>query len=142
MSYPAAVYPMGESWKDGTQHLAKLIRSRPGKFILMGHSQGGAVISNILDELRYGTLQDRYDDLLLGVGIGNMRRQKHSTAFDDPQNFGGNGFGSALPTLKATVKRLLVEPATTLKLGMAGARTPLPFTRRLVGAVPTSVPGK
>jgi hypothetical protein len=101
--YEAAVYPMGESLAQGTANLVKAIRSRPGPFILMGHSQGGAVISGALDELRHGVLQDRYNDLLFGCAVGNMRRQVNTPAFGTgTTNYAGTGFGCVTPTLKDT----------------------------------------
>lgn len=106
VNYPAAMVPMGGSANEGVQALISMINSIPGKFILMGHSQGGLVISNVLDELRYGTLQHRYKDLLGGFAFGNMRREI-GRGFPNPYTgeplvYAPDGYGISVPTLKDT----------------------------------------
>lgn len=70
---------MDESIAAGKQIVIDLIRQTPGKFALVGHSQGAAVISEVLKELMSGSLQDRYPDLIAGVTFGNPFREKGHT---------------------------------------------------------------
>ena len=74
--YAGATYPMGQTEAQGVAELTSLINSIPGKFVMIGHSQGGCVVSDVYDSLRTGGMQARNDDLLMGVGIGNMRHPK------------------------------------------------------------------
>jgi hypothetical protein len=75
IDYPATMFPMGPSIDKGVAKLIEQIKSRPGKFALVGYSQGGIVISTVYNELRFGSLQDRRQDLVAGVALGNPMRE-------------------------------------------------------------------
>jgi hypothetical protein len=100
--YPGAMYPLGWSANQAIAWLKKTIRLIPGDFMLLGGSQGGFVISAILDDLRYGSLQDRYENLLFGCAMGSMRRQRGRGFPDQPERFDNNKYGCYLPTLQDT----------------------------------------
>jgi hypothetical protein len=90
IKYPAILYPMQNSISAGTASLITAIKQTPGKFALSGTSQGGIVVSEVYNEIRYGSLAYRRFDLLGGVTFGNpMREQGHTfPGFPDP---GGRG---------------------------------------------------
>lgn len=75
VDYPATLLPLNDSINQGVASLIAQIKSRPGKFALVGYSQGGAIISRVYDELRSGSLQDRRQDLIAGVAMGNPMRE-------------------------------------------------------------------
>lgn len=87
--YPATI-PFRASWEQGVQNLIQMINDRPGKFILMGESQGAIVTSLVYNEIRYGTLQGRREDLLAGFTFGNPVREQDHT-FPGGYNPGGHG---------------------------------------------------
>jgi hypothetical protein len=103
--YSGPMYPMGAGIAEGVANLTALIHACPGKFILMGHSQGAGVISEVLDSLRTGNLQDRYDDLLMGWAYGNIRREQ-GRGFPGPDGeqvvYCPDGWGISEPTLTDT----------------------------------------
>lgn len=74
--YPGAAFPSDISAQTGIDYACQLIRNRPGKFVLGGISQGGAVLGGIYDELRYGSLQDRRPDLIGAVTWGSLRKEQ------------------------------------------------------------------
>jgi hypothetical protein len=81
--YAGALYPLGYSVDQGVKNLIQLIKTIPGKFILMGGSMGGAVISRVYrDEIvnPTGSLHNRDSDLLMGWVAGNPMR-KAGTSF-------------------------------------------------------------
>lgn len=75
VKFADAALPMTASLAEGVKATLDLIRSRPGKFALGGYSQGAAVMSYVLNELRSGTMQSRYQDLLGMVTFGNPCRE-------------------------------------------------------------------
>jgi hypothetical protein len=79
INYPATVYPMGQSIVDGANNLINAINAHPGGFILHGISQGAAVISKVYDEIRYGSLTHRRNDLLGVFAYGNPCREEGAT---------------------------------------------------------------
>lgn len=100
VKFADAAFPMNMSIAQGTKVTCDLIRARPGKFALGGYSQGAAVMSNVLKELRTGSLQARYQDLLGMVTFGNPMREVNHTwpgalwsgSFDDENSTtGGHG---------------------------------------------------
>lgn len=68
---------MGTSIDDGiSKVMARINALPPGQpFALGGYSQGAAVMSGIYNELRAGSLTNRYPDFIGGVMFGNPRRQ-------------------------------------------------------------------
>lgn len=84
--YPAAQYPMGPSVQAGASWLMNQINQTPGPFIMIGDSQGCQVAAAVYDELRFGTMQARRDDLLAVIALGNLRREQGHTfpGYADP----------------------------------------------------------
>lgn len=74
VEYPA-FFPAEWSVATGVKNLTAAIRATPGKFALCGYSQGAIVSSRVYDELRYGSMQDRRDDLIAACMFGNPRRE-------------------------------------------------------------------
>ena len=106
---------MGASINDGvTKVLARINALAPGTpFAIGGYSQGAAVMSQIYNELRTGSLTSRYPEFLGGVMFGNPRRQVNhrgeiggtwSGAWDVPgSTTGGHGsFPAAGPWARLT----------------------------------------
>jgi hypothetical protein len=79
VDYPAAALPMITSLAQGKQVVIDLINSKPGPFAVGGYSQGAALMSSIIDEIRYGSLQSRQADLLTCVTFGNPCRETNHT---------------------------------------------------------------
>ncbi|QAU06448.1 lysin B [Mycobacterium phage KiSi] len=81
--YPAKTFPMGASAKIGVdegvslvlQHEAKPSREVPDGYGLCGYSQGGWVVSDLLDEFRTGRLKHVEHKLMAGSTFGNPRRE-------------------------------------------------------------------
>ncbi|QFP94818.1 lysin B [Mycobacterium phage Marshawn] len=81
--YPAKTFPMGGSVKIGVdegvslilQHEAKPAREVPDGYGLLGYSQGGWLVSDLLDEFRTGRLKHLNGKLMAGCTFGNPRRQ-------------------------------------------------------------------
>lgn len=84
--YPAAEYPMGGSVNAGYQWLMNQIKQTPGPFGFVMDSQGNQVGAAVYDELRFGSMQDRRDDFLFAIGLGNLRREEGHTfpGYPDP----------------------------------------------------------
>jgi hypothetical protein len=84
--YPAAEYPMGPSVQAGATWLINQINQTPGPFIFVCDSQGNNVGGAVYDEIRFGKLQNRRNDFLAAVGLGNPRREKGHTfpGYPDP----------------------------------------------------------
>jgi hypothetical protein len=72
--YPAG-FPFVSSVKTGVATLTGMINSTPGKFALIGYSQGAMVTSGVLDALQTGGLRSRMGDCIAAVTFGNPRRQ-------------------------------------------------------------------
>jgi hypothetical protein len=96
VNYPASPYPMSVSINTGVKMGIDLINKTPGRFVLVGTSQGAIVASNIYDELRAGSLQSRRQDLIQACAFVNPRRQSgHSF----PGCYEPGGRGSYEPNL-------------------------------------------
>lgn len=90
VDYPASGFPMNTSMATGVANVEAAINATPGKFVLIGTSQGAAVISTVYDAIRSGSLSSRNSDFLGGVTFGNPRRQAGHT-FPGCPDPGGNG---------------------------------------------------
>ena len=75
--YPAAGLGMGASIDAGVQNVINEINNLPigQKFCLGGYSQGAAVMSEVYNELRAGSLTSRNSDMIGACMFGNPRRQ-------------------------------------------------------------------
>lgn len=77
--WPAATFPMGPSTDAGVRSGVGLINALPAgtPIELLGYSQGGNVVSLILDEFRRagGALKSREHDLIAGATFGNPMRE-------------------------------------------------------------------
>jgi hypothetical protein len=74
------IFPMGVSIDLTVQEISAKIRANPRQqFVLVGTSQGAAVISHLYDALRYGNLQHFNSYFLGGFTFGNPRRQSGHT---------------------------------------------------------------
>lgn len=62
--------------QQGISWMTNQINSLAGPFILVGNGQGTLIMSGVYDQIRYGSLQNRRNDLLAGVMFGNMRREE------------------------------------------------------------------
>jgi hypothetical protein len=94
---------MGASINDGVSKVVAQINALPQgqPFALGGYSQGAAVMSEVYNQIRSGSLTSRARSFLGGVMFGNPRRQVNhrgeiggtwSGAWDVPgSNFGGHG---------------------------------------------------
>ena len=91
--YPACV-PFNASCNAGAATLVKMINQTPGKFAMVGTSQGAMVIASVYDTILNGALSSRNGDFMQGITYGNPCRQKGSIARGcvDP---GGNGINVA-----------------------------------------------
>lgn len=85
-------FPVQASVAKGVQNCIAAINAWPGKFGLSGYSQGAILCSGVLWELRYGSMQHRYQDLIGAVMFGNPLREAGVTIPNgiDP---GGAGMG-------------------------------------------------
>ncbi len=90
IKWPDALLPLGTSIDQGVKKLATAIRRLNKPFILVGYSQGGAVVSLVLNEILSGSLKKHKPQLLAGVTFGNICRQegKFAPVQTDP---GGHG---------------------------------------------------
>lgn len=90
-----AVFPMGPSTDSGVEEGVRLVLEEipPGLPIgLCGYSQGGMVVSRLLDEFRGGRLKSRQRDLVAGLTFGNPDRELGAHAGSrDP---GGRGISN------------------------------------------------
>jgi pimeloyl-ACP methyl ester carboxylesterase len=74
------IFPMGVSIDLTVQEISAKITANPTQpFILVGTSQGAAVISHLYDALRYGNLRQYNSLFLAGFTFGNPRRQPGHT---------------------------------------------------------------
>ncbi|MFN3007391.1 hypothetical protein ACK12G_29340 [Mycolicibacterium wolinskyi] len=76
--YPAMV-PFTGSVAIGVANCVNKIKARPGRFVLVGFSQGSMVISQVYEEIQSGELADRDADFLAGVAMGNPCRKLNHT---------------------------------------------------------------
>lgn len=97
IDYPHWI-PIYSSVDVGVANGIAAINAWPGKFAFCGYSQGAIVAANILWELRYGSLQHRYQDLIGAVTFGNPCREAGHT-FPGGIDPGGSGMApdSGLP---------------------------------------------
>lgn len=72
-------FPVSSSVETGVRNCIDAINAWPGKFGLSGYSQGAIVCSSVLWELRFGSLQHRYADLIGAVMFGNPKREEGVT---------------------------------------------------------------
>lgn len=79
VDYSAETFPMGPSVATGKTNLVAAINGWRGQFVLIGTSQGAAVVSDVYDEIRSGSLTARNADLVAGVTFGNPRREAGHT---------------------------------------------------------------
>ena len=78
-NYPAAAFPMNPSVMQGRAELKLQIRNHPGKFGLVGYSQGAMITAMTFkhDLLNpQGELHDRLPDLIASVTWGNPCREQ------------------------------------------------------------------
>lgn len=95
INYRAAMFPMGPSVDEGVNEGVRLVLEEipPGLPIaLCGYSQGGMVVSRILDEFRTGRLRARQRDLVAGLTFGNPDRELGAHA--GPSDPGGRGISN------------------------------------------------
>lgn len=75
VGYPARPFPMWPSVKLGVAELARLVDSTPGKFSLVGYSQGGIIAGQFYKHhLLTGPLSHRLPDLIKYVSFGDPMR--------------------------------------------------------------------
>lgn len=72
-------FPADVSVAAGVANTINAINAWPGKFGMAGYSMGGIVMSNVLWELRHGSMQHRYADLIGAVTFGNPCREAGHT---------------------------------------------------------------
>ncbi len=72
-------WPMASSLREGVRATIERIESNPGPFCLGGHSEGAAVMSEVLKEIMGGSLIHRKPDFLGGVTFGNPYRETDHT---------------------------------------------------------------
>lgn len=86
INWPVTQLPMYNSVLIGKQNLMQAISPLTGPFILVGYSQGAAVVSMVLEEIQSGSLTGYQDQLAAGVTFGNPMRQagKHAPVQADP----------------------------------------------------------
>jgi hypothetical protein len=77
--YPACV-PFNASYRAGAATLVNMINQTPGKFAMVGTSQGAMVITSVYDEIYSGKLSSRNGDFLQGITYGNPCRKAKSIA--------------------------------------------------------------
>ncbi len=77
--YPACV-PFNASYQTGVATLMNMISQTPGKFAMVGTSQGAMVIAAVYEEIwkPNGKLHSRNGDFLQGITYGNPCRQAGS----------------------------------------------------------------
>jgi hypothetical protein len=90
VDYPASLFDAGYSYETGVANTIDAINATSGPFVLAGASQGAAIISAVYNEIRYGSLTNRRDDLLAGVTFGNPCREGGHT-FPGCLDPGGHG---------------------------------------------------
>lgn len=90
-----AVFPMGPSVDQGVNEGVRLVLEEiPAglPIALCGYSQGGMVVSRLLDEFRSGRLKRRERDLVAGLTFGNPDRELG--AYAGPRDPGGRGISN------------------------------------------------
>jgi hypothetical protein len=75
-----ACMPFNPSYQAGVATLVDMINQTPGKFAMVGTSQGAMVISCVYDKIRNGELQSRNSDFRQGITYGNPCRKAGSIA--------------------------------------------------------------
>lgn len=75
VGYPARPFPMWPSIMLGVAELARLVDSTPGRFSLVGYSQGAVVVGQFYKHhLLQGSLSHRLPDLVKRVTLGDPMR--------------------------------------------------------------------
>lgn len=78
INYRAATFPMGASVDEGVNEGVRIVNEEipiGTPTAVCGYSQGGMVVSRLLDEFRSGRLRHRRDDLIAGLTFGNPDRE-------------------------------------------------------------------
>jgi hypothetical protein len=73
VTYPAAVFPMEPSWRQGIENTVGAVQMSPGFFVLDGYSQGATVVARVWrDEILNpaGRLHNRLNDCLGVITYG------------------------------------------------------------------------
>jgi hypothetical protein len=102
VQWPDALFPLGASVEQGVVALTNAIMSTTGPFILVAYSQGGAVVSSVLEQLQSGTLTGQASRLLFGVTFGSITRQPGKVAPVQTDPGGGGAWGAAQLTTTPT----------------------------------------
>lgn len=74
--YLNSIFPLSLSVSQGVQRVSELIASRPGRFVLVGHSQGAMIMSLVYRELVSGNLADRLADCVGVYLFANPMREE------------------------------------------------------------------
>jgi hypothetical protein len=75
VEYSASAYPYLNSLATGAEAVVAAIKATPGKFALGGYGLGAAVIARVWEEIQYGTLASRKNDLIAAVTFGSPARE-------------------------------------------------------------------
>lgn len=97
---------MDQTSAQGTQNLIDAINRTAGKFALCGMSQGAIVVSNVYDEIRYGSLRGRRGDFIGATVMGNPRRQRGYTI---PGGIDPGAYSGGEATHGACTRNLLAD---------------------------------
>jgi hypothetical protein len=98
------IYPPSAAAAAAVANLIATITITPGKFILIGFGLGAEVMSMVLEEVQYGTLQARQFDLLAGVTCGNpLREEGHTIGLPGAMDPGGQGINDHQPGVPAVL---------------------------------------
>lgn len=130
VAYPAAMFPMNASIDTGATSVIAAINAMPAgaKFMLGGYSQGAAVMSTVLNQIRSGSLTSKQSQFLGGVMFGNPRRQVNyrgsvggtwSGYWDDPNknlpNAATTGGGGSFPATGNYARLTNCDPLTWIE---------------------------
>ncbi len=74
VEYKPLIYGAAVSIERGLEMGRQQIAADPNYIVLSGLSQGTFITSNLINEMRYGALQDKYDDLIAVVNFGDALR--------------------------------------------------------------------
>ncbi|WP_220096630.1 PE-PPE domain-containing protein [Mycobacteroides abscessus] len=78
INYRAAMFPMGKSVDEGVDEGVRIVNEEipvGTPTALCGYSQGGMLVSRLLDEYRSGRLKHRQSELVAGLTLGNPDRE-------------------------------------------------------------------
>lgn len=99
--YLNAIYPLTLSVQQGVAAVSAYITANPGKFILIGTSQGAMIMSKVYQSLMAGSLNYRLSDCLGVFLMGNPLRQSGRT-FPGATAVAGHGMAPAWERLTNT----------------------------------------